>query len=199
MISGRSGLLALAVLAWCTGVADAAEGGPAELDLLMQRMASVKSASAKFVERRELRLLEKPVESSGTLLYTAPDRLERHTLRPRTESMILSRDMLTLEDRARNRTRSLPLQQYPLIWAFAESLRSVLAGDLATLRRFYEVDYSGDAGNWTLLMRPRDAEMRRYVDDIRIHGSENVLRVVEVNQTGGDRSVMTVSGAAREQ
>jgi len=67
------------------------------LDELMQRLAQVKSARGKFVERKQLAMLQTPLESSGTLYYVAPGRLEKHMLKPRRESMILDGDTLILE------------------------------------------------------------------------------------------------------
>lgn len=203
MTSGNNGIR-LAALPACVAMlaftltAHGAERGAEALEQLMRDMAKTRTASAKFAERRELRMLEKPLELSGTLRYTAPDRLERHTLKPSPESMLLTKDTLTLEDKARGRTRTVPLQQYPLIWAFAESIRSVLAGDLATLRRFYTVDFDGNAARWQLMLHPREPGMRSHINDIRISGAAQMIRTIEVNEAGGDRSVMTISDSVRE-
>ena len=45
----------------------------------MQNLAQVKSAKGKFVERKYLAMLNAPLDSSGTLVYTAPGRLEKFT------------------------------------------------------------------------------------------------------------------------
>lgn len=58
-------------------VAPAPEWG---IEQLMQGLGQVKSARSKFVERKYLAILNAPLEFSGTLVYTAPDRLEKRTL-----------------------------------------------------------------------------------------------------------------------
>ena len=65
---------------------------------LMQGLAQVKSARGKFVERKYLAMLESPLESSGTLAYSAPARLEKHMLAPRQESMIVDGDNLLFKE-----------------------------------------------------------------------------------------------------
>src|SRR5688500_13261361 len=50
---------------------------------LMQSLAQVKSAKGRFVERKYLAILNAPLELSGTLSYSAPGRLEKHTLAPK--------------------------------------------------------------------------------------------------------------------
>jgi outer membrane lipoprotein-sorting protein len=174
------------------GAAGAASAADWDLDRLMRSLAQVKSSKARFVERREMEILSSPLESSGTLIYTAPDRLEKHTLRPRQESLVLEGNRLTLESKARNQRRTFELHEQPVIGAFVESIRSALAGDLATLKRYYEVSLNGVESEWRLLLRPTAPDMRRFVSDIRISGSRDSIRTIEITEIQGDRSVMTI-------
>lgn len=186
--------LALAVLnliAPAVGAAVTASG--LSLEGLMEGLAQVKSASGQFVERKYLRILTEPLEFRGTLSYSAPGRLEKHTLKPKPESLVLEQDRLTIEDKARNQRRVLVLQEHPVLWAFVESIRSTLAGDLKSLNRFYHVSLEGDERRWHLLMKPRDARMQTVVSEIRVTGSGHSVRVVEVHEAGGDHSVMTIT------
>ena len=91
---------------------------------LMQELRAVKSAHGQFVERKYLAVLSAPLELSGTLAYTAPGRLEKRTLQPRPERLLLEGNTLTLEDQKRR--RSYALEQNPPVRAFVESIRSTL-------------------------------------------------------------------------
>ena len=157
----------------------------------MQRMAQVRSSNARFVERRFLRILTEPLETRGTLSYTAPGRLEKRTLVPKPESLVLDHDQLALEGPG-NQRRTLALQEFPVVWVLVESIRSTLAGDAQKLNRFYELKLSGDHSDWRLDLTPRDSKIRSMVREIRIRGSEQSVRVIEVFETGGDRSEMTI-------
>ena len=179
----------------CASAAVAADSSdPAAWDVqrLMRELAQVKTANARFLERRHLGILTAPLESSGTLVYVAPDRLEKHTLRPRPESLVLERNELTVESKERNQRRTLVLQDYPVIWAFVESIRSTLAGDLPTLSRFYQVGLDGGERRWRLSLIPSDPRMRDVVSEIRISGDRSWINAIEMIETGGDRSVMTI-------
>lgn len=163
------------------------------VEQLMRNLAQVKSAKGKFVERKHLAILEAPLELSGTLVYTAPGRLEKHTLRPKPESLILDQDTLTIDSKTGGQRRMLVLQEYPVVWAFVESIRSTLAGDLQTLNRFYEVKLEGNEGRWRLLLKPSAPKMQGVVKEIRIGGSKDWISTIEILETEGDRSVMTVT------
>jgi len=180
----------------CASAAVAADSSdPAAWDVqrLMRELAQVKTANARFIERRHLAILTAPLESSGTLVYVAPDRLEKHTLRPRPESLVLERNELTVESKERNQRRTLVLQDYPVIWAFVESIRSTLAGDLPTLSRFYQVGLDGGERRWRLTLKPNEPRMQDVVSEIRISGDRSWINAIEMIETGGDRSVMTIT------
>jgi outer membrane lipoprotein-sorting protein len=191
---GRRAFAALAIVLFAVHALAATETSPGfTVEQLMQRLSQVKSAKASFVERKHMRVLSAPLELSGTLVYTAPGYLEKQTLTPKPESLVLDRDTLTFEDKARNRRRTLRLQQYPVIWAFVESIRSTLAGDLSSLNRFYRVALDGSEADWRLTLDPREPEIQRMVKQIRIAGSAASIRSIEITEAEGDRSVMTVT------
>jgi hypothetical protein len=164
-----------------------------EITRLMQDLAQVKVAKARFVERRYLGILTAPLESSGTLIYIAPSRLEKHTLTPQHESLVLERDQLTIESRQPKRRRTLLLQDYPAIWVLVESIRSTLAGDLALLQRFYEITLEGEERKWRLVLKPIDPKMQEMIREIRIGGSRSRVDSIEFFESAGDRSVMTIT------
>jgi outer membrane lipoprotein-sorting protein len=189
MTSGARALAgAIALLAGTA--AGAAEWG---VEQLMRELARVKSAKAGFVERKEIAILSAPVESSGTLLYSAPDRLEKHTVLPRAESLVLERDRLTVESKALNQRRTFALRDHPEIGAFVESIRATLAGDLDALNRHYQVSLEGSESAWRLTLKPTDAGMRKFVSEIRLSGKHDAVVSVEITETNGDRSVMTIT------
>lgn len=161
---------------------------------LMQGLAKNKSGRASFVEKKYIALLEAPVESSGELLYTAPDRLEKRTLKPRPESLLIEGGSLTVERGKRRMV--LRLQDYPELVAFTESIRGTLAGDMVALRRVYNLDLDGSEERWTLTLRPIETKMLEVVQRIRIAGSHADVRTIEIEQTDKDRSVMVIDKLA---
>lgn len=163
------------------------------VEQLMRMLAGVKSSAARFTERKHLAILNAPLESSGTLIYTAPGKLEKHTLSPKQESLALDRDQLTLESKERKQRRIVALQDYPVIWAFVEGIRSTLAGDLPTLSRFYQVSLDGSERQWRLTLKPSDPGMLEMVSEVRISGSRDGVNQIEIIEAAGDRSVMTIT------
>ncbi len=165
-----------------------------DLAQLMQGLAQNKSGHASFVETKYIAMLDKPVESSGELHYTAPGRLEKRTLKPKPESLLIENGTLTVE--RGKRRMLLRLQDYPELVAFTESIRGTLAGDTVALKRIYNLDLEGSEERWTLNLRPIDAKMLDVVQRIRIGGSHAEVKSIDVEQADKDRSVMLIAPLA---
>src|ERR1700687_3023935 len=102
------------------------------LEQLMTAFGQMKSAEARFTERKYVSVLTTPLESSGTLIYVAPDRLEKRTLLPKPESFVIDRGELTVEGVPGQRRRTMKILNYPELAALVESIRATLAGDVQT-------------------------------------------------------------------
>jgi outer membrane lipoprotein-sorting protein len=160
------------------------------LDQLMASLAQTKTAKAKFHEMKYLRALETSVESTGELLYVAPDKLVKRTIKPRPELMQLDGDTLTLERGKRKFT--MQVQDAPELAALIESMRGTLAGDRAALERNFTVALTGSRERWTLSLTPINAKALQMIRDIEVSGNKGEIQVIEVLQSNGDRSVTAV-------
>lgn len=160
------------------------------MDQLMTALAQAKPVKVNFVEKKYISTLDRPLESSGEMIYTPPDRLEKRTLKPKPERMLLDHDTLLLE-RGRNKY-SMQIDDTPELSALIESVRATLAGDRRSLELNYIVALQGPRENWTLSLTPSNLQAREKVKRIRLSGANDEVREIEVLQADGDRSVTTI-------
>jgi outer membrane lipoprotein-sorting protein len=165
-----------------------------DIDQLMRGLAQIHSGHASFVEKKFIAMLDKPVESSGELFYTAPDHLEKRTIKPKPESMILDHGTLVIE-RGRQVHR-LQSQDYPELAAFIDSVRGTLAGDRKALERNYRLSLDGTVERWTLQLLPLDEKTQAVVKRIRVAGVRDTVRSIEITQADGDSSLMLIEKLA---
>ncbi len=182
-------LAALGLLAACR-LAPAAPFGAAEL---MQALAAVPAAEARFTEVRQMEVLRAPLELRGTLRYERPDRLERRVTSPYQEVTRIEGDRVSVDNPARGAPRIYSLASLPAALALVEGLRATLAGDLATLERHYRVSLEGRPEAWTLKLAPRALALSGPVAEIRLSGSAARLERMEIDDRSGDRTIMTLS------
>jgi hypothetical protein len=187
-----------AVLALVVPLMAAAQpaGSRGDLQTLMGLLAQRKHGHVTYVEAHYLAALDRPLTSTGELVYDAPDHLEKLTLRPKPETLILDHGTMTAH-RGRH-VYVLSLQDYPQIVPLIDSIRATLAGDLPALERVFTVQLDGSVQKWRLSLSPREASVTKTVKQIRIEGAGTAIQTVEIRQADGDRSLLTVGGEISE-
>lgn len=161
-----------------------------DLNALMALLAQRKSGQARFTEERTVSGFDSPLRASGTLSFTAPDRFARHTLEPRAESMEVVGNQLVLV--RSGRTRHMSLDAVPEAAGMVEAVRGTLAGNGAVLRKHFQTQVQGNAMRWTLTLTPLPGAGANAVRSVQLVGTGPDLRSVELQLTGGDRSVMAI-------
>ncbi len=159
--------------------AAAAGAGAGDLDQVMGLLAMRQHGRVEFIEQHFLAL---------ELRYDAPDRLEKRTLKPRAETLVLTGGVLTVE-RAHGR-RVMDLHAYPQVLPFVESIRATLAGDRGALERVFRLEFAGSVSRWTLTLAPLESKVKQSVSQVRFDGAGDQLLKVEIRQPDGDRSLM---------
>jgi hypothetical protein len=187
----RRAIALLATLATLASMIVTAGDDAGALDHLMALLAQRRHGLADFEETQYLSLLKQPAHSSGVLSYEAPDHLEQRTLKPRPQSVVLDHGMLTLQIGTHQRT--LRLQDYPQFAPLIDSVRATLAGNRPALEQRFQLDFEGDLDHWQLLLRPLEPKLAAIVQRIRLSGERDAVLQVEVRQSDGDRSLMSIT------
>ena len=188
---GSRGWRHLPIIVMALAATTAQAAAPSQdLDSLMGLLAQRQHGHVSFTEKHFLAVLDRPVESSGELLYDAPDRLEKRTLKPKPETLVLQHGVITAQ-RGRH-TYTLNLSDYPQIVPLIDSIRATLAGDRASLEHLFKVTFDGALEQWTLVLAPSDPAVAKSVREIRIEGARDAIHTVEIQQADGDRSLLTI-------
>ncbi len=183
---GARAILAVFLLGLCLS----AQAAQFTIGQLMDLLANATHGSATFTEKKYISILDQPVESSGELLFVPPGRLEKRTLKPKVETLVLDGDVLTVERQLQRHV--LQLRDYPEVAAMIESIRATLAGDRTALEGVYRLSLEGSRERWTLVLTPLDTRVGSVIARIRMEGRLGEVRTVEILQADGDRSVMSV-------
>jgi len=161
-----------------------------DLAELTAQLARVKSGEATFSEKRRVEMLDRTLESSGRLVFRAPDTFIRETLKPRREKLEVNGNVLTMS--LGERSRTMQLDSAPEAAVIVEAIRGTLTGNRESLERLFDATVSGSAQQWSLELVPRDLRLRGQVASVRVSGRGPAVREVQVLLADGDRSTMTI-------
>lgn len=185
-----SGLMAGVLAGALLSVPVRALAADSTLDEVMALLAQRRQGEVKYVEEDYFKILDEPLKSSGVLVYRAPDHLEKKTLEPKAQSLILDGERLQVT--RGHRTYRVDLNAYPQLLPLVDSIRDTLAGNEPALERVFEVAFSGTLERWRLQLVPRAKKVAGQVSEVNIAGARAEIRSVAIEQTDGDRSVMTL-------
>lgn len=170
--------------------ASAATPDAGTLDEILSQLSLRKHGHVEFIEQKFISALSRPIESSGELRFDAPDRLEERTLKPRAATVVLDHGTLTVDRGTTHRV--MDLHAFPQVEPLVESIRATLAGDRAALEHLFKIEFTGGMARWTLTLVPLDSKVKQLVAQVKIDGVRDQLIKVEIRQTDGDRSLMTL-------
>ncbi|MCU7935716.1 MAG: outer membrane lipoprotein carrier protein LolA [Candidatus Thiodiazotropha sp. (ex Dulcina madagascariensis)] len=165
-----------------------AEAQSLTLQQLMNQLRQAGERSHRFTETRLLALLDQPIEQSGTLTFIPPDHLIRELSAPSDSRYEIKGKRLTISH-GDGKQETLLLDNLPRLLAFIASLRSVLAGDLATLQSYFTIRFSASEAQWLLALIPKQPQLARQVSRIEITGQRSRIDRYTLFETGGDQII----------
>lgn len=181
--------LAIAAMFVLSSLAAPAHAQDVTLDSLMSALAQHKSGRAAFTETKYLSIAAQPVESSGELVFVAPDHLEKHTRKPKPEDIVVDGDRVTLT--RNNQTQTFSLETYPELGTLIDSIRATLTGNRGLLEQAYKMAIAGSDDDWSLTLTPLDPRIQT-VSRITLGGARGELLNVAIQQADGDHSLMRI-------
>lgn len=155
-----------------------------ELAALLARFAKSPGIYARFREEKHLAMLQVPLVNEGTIHFSPPGRLARHTTRPIASTLLIADNRVQFGDAAGQ--DSVDLGANPVARAFVDSFIMLLAGDRAGLERYFVMRFAPSSAGWRLSMTPRTTPMDKVIKEIALAGDGIIIRQMEVRETSGD-------------
>ena len=158
----------------------------------MRSLAQAPERRATFRETKRLAALSEPLYSNGSLTYRPPAYLEKSTLFPHRERLVIDGDRLVIT-RGDEPPRVVNLGGQPALRTLIDAVRAPMAGDLATLQRAFEVGTTAVPRGWRRGRPPRGPAAAQRDPHKGDDGDE--LPSVEVAEAGGDEQLMLIDPA----
>jgi outer membrane lipoprotein-sorting protein len=170
-----------------------AQASETELLSIFQLLKAQQQSKVNYSEEKHLNILDAPMLQAGVLEYIPPNTLIREQREPSFQRFEVTDDYLIIQ--RKNKERKIALGRHPVLHAFIESIRKVMAGDLDGLRKYYETYFLGSTEKWVLNLTPHDKKLRRLVSKIQFHGERGVLSRIAIYEVNGDKSIMSLTSA----
>jgi len=138
------------------------------------RMAKTEITQGNFQQEKRLKVLRKPLISTGTFTYHQSKGVIWKTLTP-VASLLLVNDTRLLTGQGE--------QAVPA--AFGKVFKAMLGGDLNQLTDGFSITGSDQKLAWQLELKPKDELLKKIISSIVLSGDKE-LRLLEIQETGGN-------------
>lgn len=181
-----SHLLFLAALAFLPG--RAAADSPDLLTRLVAQLSEPAVVQAEFVQEKQLAALTRPLISRGRITVSRRDGVLWQMDSPIRMSVAFgAAHIVEVDAEGRRRVRDLGENR-----AQAEAgriFRGLLAADMDSLRRYFELEAQGDLQHWRINLRPRSQEVSLFIKGMQLSGGKHI-EGIRVDEAGGDSTII---------
>lgn len=190
----------LLFLFWVIPPAAIADGEAWDISDLMHRLSGTVHAKLVFRETRNSAFIVTDLITTGSIEYRRPDYIEKNTVSPIAEKIVIAGDYVSIEKVVHQKKgedvvqiRKYPVQSHPVLATAVASLRAMLGGNEALIRRDFEIELEGSRADWQLNLIPDNPEVLKYFDRITLHGSDARIRKIVSALASGDQSMLELT------
>ena len=184
----------------CLASAVAAEE-PAATDMTLAEVAAQLAAPAvlrgRFEQTREVKMLSKPLQSSGYFLLSRLG-LYWQQEQPVASVMIADEERL-LQSVGDGPLQSIDVAKNPVVLTFSQSFLSIFQGDEARLREHFEVSFQPgeEMGRWQISLKPVNYPVAEAIESITIDGRE-YIETLTVTSRSSETTTISFSNLQTE-
>jgi outer membrane lipoprotein-sorting protein len=179
-----------------TSGANAAPLSEADLKNLLAGIRQNRSTQADFQEQRMIRLMKKPVVSSGRIWFQPPNQFRREVKGNSPSTTVSDGRQLWIYYPNFKSAERYPLGKGSPLDSTVAAINSAL--NLENIENIFQISAAKTDGGYELQLIPRTASMKRVFQKLDLHIND-ALRVERTDMLlpGGDRIVTTYSNQTR--
>lgn len=165
----------------------------ASLQTQLQRFEIVRG---DFTQSRKIEMFAEPLSSQGTFLLDKAHGLLWQQSTPFPVNLVLTQDKLrqTFADQA---PQTITAQENPMAFYFSHIFLSVFHGDTEQLQSEFDLDFSVQDEQWTLVLTPKGAPLNAVFKHITLQGQDDI-NALSLQEVRGDNTEIRFSAQTHE-
>jgi outer membrane lipoprotein-sorting protein len=153
-----------------------------------QRLAQHKVVRADYTQSKRIKVLKKPLVSSGSFLYSADNGVLWTTTEPAPSVLVVTNKGIRQQQDGKWKS----VRGSSSAVKFSEMLLAVFSGDTQALGKGFNLYFSHSDEGWSIGLQPKNKRMAKVVDYLLISG-EDLVDTFTMVQKNGDSTVSTFS------
>lgn len=187
--------LALAMSALAGAAPSEAPQESALVSQVATQLAQARGVRAQFVQTQTLQALQKPLVSSGTLLFVRDQGAIWRIEQPTRMTYVMTDAGVTTLD-ANDKPMARGTRNAAGVAQVSRMMRAMLAGDLSALYSQFSVNAQGNASRWQLKLTPAQPQLAQALRGLDLAG-DTYVRSIRIRSANGDETRIDFTGSTR--
>lgn len=159
---------------------------PHAFQAICDKFQTIKMVETNYSEEKVLQILDHPLLSRGTLIFSPEQGIYRHMKDPFEQEILMTRSRL-IQHTAGESVQEIPVRRQPVAQAFVEVMMSFFSGDRQTWEKYFEATFTGTEAEWKIQFIPRKGSpIAIAINRILLEGSTDLLASMTVIEKNGD-------------
>ncbi len=163
-----------------------------------KQLKNNKIVRSQFRQEKKIQVLKRPLLSSGRFLFSDVDGLYWQIEKPLYSAVIVT-DNAVFEKRDGKTVVIAEAKKQPMLNGFGTIFKSLFSGDMDSLSKVFDLQFSGDVSAWTLVLKPKPSILSKVFKEITLSGGAYVDAIFldEVNGDYTELSFVDVDTGSR--
>ena len=140
---------------------------------------------AKFEEEKKVLILQRPLRSTGQLIFLPKKGIYRQLVTPFQQELLITTTAVQQRD-YHGRVETMALDKLPFAKALVEGLLTVFSGSWESIHSHFQVYFFSADHQWKLGLIPKHTMMSQIISCIILEGEKHQVLSLWVRETNGD-------------
>ena len=160
---------------------------------IMEKIASEGRNSVMFEEKIVAFYLEESLVSKGSMHFEPPEKLTKIIEEPENIMQVIQGGSVLIT--RGDKTQSFPLSGHTALEVMANTLRSLLSGNIAGIEEAFSVKAVVNGDSWRMELVPSNEIVLETIESVVIEGKAGVIQRYTITESNGDYTVTSLHDA----
>ncbi|WP_119343664.1 LolA family protein [Facilibium subflavum] len=161
---------------------------------IQKAQAQMDHIRGDFTQTRNMKLLSRPLKSSGTFELDKSKELTWSQEKPFKSTLVVTDNEIrqSIED---NPPMIITAKEQPIVFAFTRVFLSIFKGNTAAIEQYFNIYFQGDAKHWIVGFKPKSSPLNKAITSIVMEGGVYASKIT-VNEAKGNQMIIEFSNVS---
>lgn len=141
------------------------------------QLSAATAITGNFTQRRDIKILSKPLLSSGHFSLSQAQGLVWRQTQPFASTLRVTANKIQ-QTILNNPPTVITRKEQPLVFTVSSVFLSVFQGDISQIQQYFNVYFTGNTEQWQIALKPKAAPLNKAIKSVELAGGRYISSIV---------------------